>query len=123
MRIAAAISNSLRRRMRAAPERMISAARSRFAADSLLEETGFEPSVPQPRFEDAVITVLTARRFFADIGAARQARRFIAAYRIGLADCAPQDYARPEQESDLFFSGRMPMTARISSYRPGLVDL
>jgi hypothetical protein len=75
----------------------------RFAADSLLEETGFEPSVLQPRFEDAVITVLTARRFFADIGAARQARRFIAAYRIGLADCAPQDYARPEQESDLFF--------------------
>jgi hypothetical protein len=98
--------------------------------DCLLEETGFEPSVPQPRFEDAVITVLTARRFFGsarivsrrlaprlddrvsgvapgrrpppDIGAARQARRFIAAYRIGLADCAPQDYARPEQESDLF---------------------
>jgi hypothetical protein len=77
-----------------------------------------------------VITVLTARRFLgqpgssaaarrraltlrqrssarptpsADIGAARQARRFIAAYRIGLADCAPQDYAQPEQESDLFF--------------------
>ena len=35
-----------------------------FAEDSSLEETGFEPSVPQPRFEDAVITVLTARRFF-----------------------------------------------------------
>jgi len=35
-----------------------------FATDSPVEETGFEPSVPQPRFEDAVITVLTARRFF-----------------------------------------------------------
>ena len=32
--------------MRAAPERMISAARSKFAADSLLEGAGFEPSVP-----------------------------------------------------------------------------
>jgi hypothetical protein len=34
-------------RMRAAPERMISAARGKFAADSLLEGIGFETSVPR----------------------------------------------------------------------------
>src|SRR5271167_253459 len=59
----------------------------------------------------------------------RQARGSVAPRRSGLADCAPQDPARPEcsieQEPDLLLlSGRTPMaTARIWGYRPGLVDL